>query len=45
MAIPEMIKKGYAPRLAYGVTAAGGTLGKVLKRSLKVSKAELKQTA
>jgi C4-dicarboxylate transporter DctM subunit len=27
MAIPQMIAKGYDRRLAYGVTAAGGTLG------------------
>ena len=34
MAIPEMIKKGYAPRLAYGVTAAGGTLGILIPPSI-----------
>jgi len=27
IALPEMIKRGYDPRLAYGVLAAGGTLG------------------
>ena len=27
IALPEMLKRGYDPRLAYGVLAAGGTLG------------------
>ena len=27
MAIPEMIKRGYKPHFAYGLVAAGGTLG------------------
>src|SRR3546814_13724300 len=27
MAIPEMIKRGYKPHFAYGIVAAGGTLG------------------
>lgn len=27
IALPEMIKRGYDPRLAYGILAAGGTLG------------------
>ena len=27
VAIPQMIKYGYAPRVAYGMVAAGGTLG------------------
>jgi C4-dicarboxylate transporter DctM subunit len=27
IALPEMIKRGYEPRLAYGILAAGGTLG------------------
>ncbi len=27
VAIPQMIRYGYAPRLAYGLVAAGGTLG------------------
>ena len=34
MAIPEMIKKGYKPSLAYGVTAAGGTLGILIPPSI-----------
>ncbi len=34
MAIPEMIKKGYDKRLAYGVTAAGGTLGILIPPSI-----------
>ncbi len=34
MAIPQMIKKGYKPSLAYGVTAAGGTLGILIPPSI-----------
>jgi C4-dicarboxylate transporter DctM subunit len=34
MAIPEMINKGYDKRLAFGVTAAGGTLGILIPPSI-----------
>ena len=34
MAVPEMIKKGYSPKLALGVTAAGGTLGILIPPSI-----------
>ncbi len=34
MAVPEMIRKGYSPRLALGVTAAGGTLGILIPPSI-----------
>ena len=33
IAIPEMLKRGYAPRLAAGVVAAGGTLGVLIPPS------------
>jgi len=34
VAVPEMIRKGYAARLAFGVTAAGGTLGIMIPPSI-----------
>lgn len=34
VAVPEMIRKGYAPSLALGVTAAGGTLGILIPPSV-----------
>ena len=34
VAVPEMIRKGYSPRLACGVTAAGGTLGILIPPSV-----------
>jgi C4-dicarboxylate transporter DctM subunit len=34
VAVPEMIRKGYAARLAFGVTAAGGTLGIMIPPSV-----------
>ena len=34
MAVPEMIRKGYKPSLALGVTAAGGTLGILIPPSI-----------
>ena len=34
MAVPEMIRKGYAKKLALGVTAAGGTLGILIPPSI-----------
>lgn len=34
VAVPEMIRKGYAPSLALGVTAAGGTLGNLIPPSV-----------
>jgi len=34
MAVPEMIRKGYAKTLALGVTAAGGTLGILIPPSI-----------
>lgn len=33
-ACPEMIKRGYSPRLAYGTIAAGGTLGILIPPSI-----------
>lgn len=33
-ACPEMINRGYSPRLAYGVVAAGGTLGILIPPSI-----------
>ncbi len=34
VACPEMIKRGYSPRLTYGVTAAGATLGIMIPPSI-----------
>ena len=34
MAVPQMIAKGYSPRLALGATAAGGTLGILIPPSI-----------
>ena len=34
MAVPEMLRKGYSPSLALGVTAAGGTLGILIPPSI-----------
>lgn len=34
VACPEMIKRGYSPRLTYGVIAAGGTLGILIPPSI-----------
>ena len=34
MAVPQMIAKGYDPKLALGVTAAGGTLGILIPPSI-----------
>ena len=34
MAAPEMIRRGYDPRLTYGVVAAGGTLGILIPPSI-----------
>lgn len=34
VACPEMIKRGYSPRLTYGVTAAGATLGVLIPPSI-----------
>jgi C4-dicarboxylate transporter DctM subunit len=34
VAVPEMIRKGYAAKLAFGVTAAGGTLGIMIPPSI-----------
>ena len=34
VACPEMIKRGYSPRLAYGTIAAGGTLGILIPPSI-----------
>jgi tripartite ATP-independent transporter DctM subunit len=34
VACPEMIKRGYSPRLTYGVVAAGGTLGILIPPSI-----------
>ena len=34
VACPEMIKRGYSPRLAYGSIAAGGTLGILIPPSI-----------
>ena len=34
VACPEMIKRGYSPQLAYGVIAAGGTLGILIPPSI-----------
>ena len=34
MAVPQMVAKGYSPRLALGVTAAGGTLGILIPPSI-----------
>ncbi len=34
VACPEMIRRGYSPRLAYGVTAAGATLGIMIPPSI-----------
>lgn len=34
VACPEMIARGYSPRLAYGVTAAGATLGIMIPPSI-----------
>lgn len=36
VAVPEMIRKGYSPRLAFGVTAAGGTLGIIIPPSVSL---------
>jgi C4-dicarboxylate transporter, DctM subunit len=36
VAVPEMMRKGYAPRLAFGVTAAGGTLGIMIPPSVSL---------
>ena len=34
MAVPEMVRRGYDRRLAFGVTAAGGTLGILIPPSI-----------
>lgn len=34
VACPEMIKRGYSPRIAYGALAAGGTLGILIPPSI-----------
>lgn len=36
VAVPEMMRKGYAAKLAFGVTAAGGTLGIMIPPSVSL---------